>query len=194
MNADRALHLKSGDVLVAVRSGRASVWEVGQVEFLVQYMAGERCYVMVYEDGDCPEAYRICDQRPLGRINLRNWEPVTRCDQCVIEFSESELYTCLGCGVRQCTGCSFVHGDCRLGLSVVAKRPLRQLTITFTLSRNRKNAAKTYKPRKRSNGKYEADSNNRKDNTRVRRRYRERPDKTDVVLAGTAGPVPGSRV
>src|SRR5688500_6945824 len=130
MNAERVLHLRSGDVLVAVAFGRAAAWSVGEDEAVLHYWPGERVYVVRYEDEDTPEAFRICDGRYLGRITLRNWQPVTRCDACLAEAAEHELGFCPGCGVRHCAACGLIHGLCGRGKQAGA-RPRHQSTLQF---------------------------------------------------------------
>lgn len=139
MNLARALALKSGDVLVSVQCGRASVMLGGLDDLIIPYQCGERAYV-VRCDSDSPEAVRIADKQALGRINLRNWEPVTLCDYCMAESGEHELKECDKCGARQCWECAVDHANvCTSGTSRNnfgrGNPPRRQKPLTFKLPR-----------------------------------------------------------
>lgn len=107
MNLARALTPQSGNLLVAVNCGRAHVMSGVQDDLIITYHCGERAYVARC-DSDSPEAVRIADSQPLGRVNLRNWEPVTLCETCLNEFGEHELKEC-NCGARLCVLCADNH-------------------------------------------------------------------------------------
>lgn len=111
MNAGRALHLQTGHVLVAIACGRAQVMLGGEHDQIIPYCDGDRAYVVRYDE-DSPEAVRMSDGQPLGRINLRNWEPVTHCDPCKAEHGEHELKRCGTCGLACCNECFPNHTVC----------------------------------------------------------------------------------
>src|SRR5258705_3825028 len=120
MNLAKVLGLHSGQKVIATRSGQVD----GK-----SYGPGSVGRVSLHE-GDSPQV-ALLNGDPLGYVDLRNWEVLTRCSYCSEDVAANSLVSCSSCQrPGNCPKCFEQHNPCVDPPPVVQSRTRHRRPVT----------------------------------------------------------------